>query len=249
MLKDPVWLSEPHTACHFGTGACGITCVQQHAAGSDAGRSLQCFRVQLVQAPWGISAMCVVREGKGQTDEGKTRDQPHASGRTAHHHHAGHVTSWILRTIIIAAGHRSHGHFRLHGSRRLRNHGRKKRDGDNQRKECACDTAHTGNLTQTRCFYKWICRELQLGTGFGFVHRGTWCKWWGRSQTGQCSALSWRMPASGLCCTNRVMFGPPLPRADLSRDLCEGRAECGEAVQDRDPDLELSDLAVEVSGG
>lgn len=41
----------------------------------------------------------------------------------------------------------------------------------------------------------------------------------------------------------------PFPRTDLSRDLCDGRAECGEAVQDRDPDLELCDLTVEVSGG
>jgi hypothetical protein len=159
MVKDPVWLSEPHTACHFGTGACGITRVQQHAAGSDAGRSLQCFRVQLVNAPWGISAMCVVREGKGQTDEGKTRDQPYASGCTAHHCHARHVAGWILRTIIIAARHRRHGHFRRQGGRRLRDRGRKKRDGEKQRKKDAFDTAHLGNFTETRWFCKWICRE------------------------------------------------------------------------------------------
>lgn len=39
----------------------------------------------------------------------------------------------------------------------------------------------------------------------------------------------------------------PLSRADLCRDLCDGRSECGEAVQDGDPDLELGHQTVEVS--
>jgi hypothetical protein len=38
----------------------------------------------------------------------------------------------------------------------------------------------------------------------------------------------------------------PFPRIDLSCDLCDGCAERGEAVEHRDPDLELCDLTVEV---
>jgi hypothetical protein len=39
------------------------------------------------------------------------------------------------------------------------------------------------------------------------------------------------------------------PRTDLSRDICDGRAERGEAVQDGDTDLELRDLTVSVARG
>ena len=38
----------------------------------------------------------------------------------------------------------------------------------------------------------------------------------------------------------------PLPRTDLSRDLCDGDAERGEAVQDGNTHLELGHLTVEV---
>jgi hypothetical protein len=45
------------------------------------------------------------------------------------------------------------------------------------------------------------------------------------------------------------MSGLPLSRTDLSRDLCGGCAERGEAVQDGDANLNLSDLTVEVLSG
>ncbi len=38
----------------------------------------------------------------------------------------------------------------------------------------------------------------------------------------------------------------PYPRTDLSRDLCDGDAEGGEAVQDGNTDLEFRNLTVEV---
>ncbi len=38
----------------------------------------------------------------------------------------------------------------------------------------------------------------------------------------------------------------PFPRTDLSRDLCDGDAERGEAIEHGDPDLELRNLTVEV---
>jgi len=41
----------------------------------------------------------------------------------------------------------------------------------------------------------------------------------------------------------------PLSQTDLSLGLSDGCAECGEAVQYGDPDLELRNLTVEVSGG
>jgi hypothetical protein len=45
------------------------------------------------------------------------------------------------------------------------------------------------------------------------------------------------------------MAGPPLPRTDLSCDLCDGCAEGGEPVQDGDTDLEFCNLTVEVPRG
>jgi hypothetical protein len=41
----------------------------------------------------------------------------------------------------------------------------------------------------------------------------------------------------------------PFPRTDLSFGLCYKRAECGEAVEDGNPDLELGDLTVELARG
>lgn len=40
----------------------------------------------------------------------------------------------------------------------------------------------------------------------------------------------------------------PFPQTDSSHGLSDGYAECGEAVQDGDPDMEVCDLTVEVSG-
>lgn len=146
-------------ACHAGTGACGIIRVHQHAAGSGAGRSFHRFRAQLVHAPWRVSAMSVARHRQREVYEGQRRDQRHTSSRTAHDRLAGHVTSWILRAIVIAARHRSDGHLCRQRGRRLGDHGRENRDSDNQRKENAHDIGHIGNVTQTLCFCKWICRE------------------------------------------------------------------------------------------
>ena len=39
----------------------------------------------------------------------------------------------------------------------------------------------------------------------------------------------------------------PFPRTDLPCDLCDGRSECGEAVQDGDASRELRDLTVDVA--
>ncbi len=42
------------------------------------------------------------------------------------------------------------------------------------------------------------------------------------------------------------MADAPIPRTELSHDLCDGDAERGEAVQDGHTDLELGHLTVEV---
>lgn len=54
-----------------------------------------------------------------------------------------------------------------------------------------------------------------------------------RGQQGSVAQMVWRC-------------GFSYPRADLFHDLCNGRSERGEAVQDGNTNLELRDLTVEV---
>ena len=53
-----------------------------------------------------------------------------------------------------------------------------------------------------------------------------------------------------LCCTNRLLTGPPLfPGQTYPATICEGCAEGGEAIWNGDTNLELRDLTVEVACG
>lgn len=53
--------------------------------------------------------------------------------------------------------------------------------------------------------------------------------------------------ATGVCYTNRETAQVPLPRPNLSHGFTKGYAECREARENGDTDLEISDVAVEIS--
>lgn len=69
------------------------------------------------------------------------------------------------------------------------------------------------------------------------------------TSVGRTSGRMTRSKRLGLGSTNWLMADFPFPRTDLSPDLTDGSAECGEADEDRDADLKRRDLTTEVAGG
>ena len=57
------------------------------------------------------------------------------------------------------------------------------------------------------------------------------------------------MGAVRRCCRIRLKGKPPFPRTDSCHALRDGRAEGGEAVEHRDADVKLGDLALEIARG